>query len=114
MSGYKKGNKGGIGKFGAKRHRKFLHDNIQGLTKPAFQRLAQQAGVKSMNGYMYEELRGVTKFHLESILKNAVARVEHDRRKTLLLRDILNAVEDEGNHMAFSHAMKNAVSACKK
>lgn len=105
---------GGLGKSGGKRHRKFLHDNIQGLTKPAFQRLAHQAGVKSMNGYMYEELRGVAKFHLEYIMKDAIAHTEHERRKTLLLRDVLSAIEDSGNQMAFSHAMKKAVSACKK
>jgi len=34
MSGRGKGGKG-LGKGGAKRHRKVLRDNIQGITKPA-------------------------------------------------------------------------------
>ena len=34
MSGRGKGGKG-LGKGGAKRHRKVLHDNIQGIRKPA-------------------------------------------------------------------------------
>lgn len=34
MSGRGKGGKG-LGKGGAKRHRKILRDNIQGITKPA-------------------------------------------------------------------------------
>ena len=40
MSGRGKGGKG-LGKGGAKRHRKVLRDNIQGITKPAIRRLAR-------------------------------------------------------------------------
>ena len=39
MSGRGKGGKG-LGKGGAKRHRKMLRDNIQGITKPDIRRLA--------------------------------------------------------------------------
>ena len=46
MSGRGKGGKG-LGKGGAKRHRKVLRDNIQGITKPAIRRLARRGGVKS-------------------------------------------------------------------
>ncbi|GFR16723.1 histone H4 variant TH011 [Trichonephila clavata] len=45
MSGRGKGGKG-LGKGGAKRHRKVLRDNIQGITKPAIRRLARSGGVK--------------------------------------------------------------------
>ena len=45
MSGRGKGGKG-LGKGGAKRHRKVLRDNIQGITKPAILRLARRGGVK--------------------------------------------------------------------
>ena len=41
MSGRGKGGKG-LGKGGAKRHRKILRDNIQGITKPAIRRLARR------------------------------------------------------------------------
>ena len=37
MTGRGKGGKG-LGKGGAKRHRKVLRDNIQGITKPAIRR----------------------------------------------------------------------------
>ena len=47
MSGRGKGGKG-LGKGGAKRHRKILRDNIQGITKPAIRRLARRGGVKSL------------------------------------------------------------------
>ena len=49
----------GLGKGGAKRHRKVLRDNIQGITKPAIRRLARRGGVKRISGLIYEETRGV-------------------------------------------------------
>ena len=45
----------------AKRHRKVLRDNIQGVTKPAIRRLARRGGVKRISGLIYEETRGVLK-----------------------------------------------------
>ena len=68
MTGRGKGGKG-LGKGGAKRHRKVLRDNIQGIhkamfnclfiTKPAIRRLARRGGVKRISGLIYEETRGV-------------------------------------------------------
>ncbi|GJN15540.1 hypothetical protein PR202_gb02461 [Eleusine coracana subsp. coracana] len=54
MSGRGKGGKG-LGKGGAKRHRKVLRDNIQGITKPAIRRLAHRGGVKRISGLIYEK-----------------------------------------------------------
>ena len=65
MSGRGKGGKG-LGKGGAKRHRKVLRDNIQGITKPAIRRLARRGGVKRISGLIYEETRGVLKVFLEN------------------------------------------------
>jgi len=59
-----KGGKG-LGKGGAKRHRKILRDNIQGITKPAIRRLARRGGVKRISAMIYEETRGVLKTFLE-------------------------------------------------
>ena len=66
MSGRGKGGKG-LGKGGAKRHRKVLRDNIQGITKPAIRRLARRGGVKRISGLIYEETRGVLKVLADSI-----------------------------------------------
>ena len=66
MSGRGKGGKG-LGKGGAKRHRKVLRDNIQGITKPAIRRLARRGGVKRISGLIYEETRGVLKVIVFSI-----------------------------------------------
>lgn len=62
-----KGGKG-LGKGGAKRHRKILRDNIQGITKPAIRRLARRGGVKRISGLIYEETRGVLKIFLENVM----------------------------------------------
>ncbi|KAM1341808.1 hypothetical protein ACFX2F_006209 [Malus domestica] len=48
MTGRGKGGNG-LGKGGAKRHRKVLRDNIQGITKPTIRRLAHRGGVKRIN-----------------------------------------------------------------
>ena len=78
MSGRGKGGKG-LGKGGAKRHRKVLRDNIQGITKPAIRRLARRGGVKRISGLIYEETRGVLKVFLESVIRDAVTYTEHAR-----------------------------------
>ena len=81
MSGRGKGGKG-LGKGGAKRHRKILRDNIQGITKPAIRRLARRGGVKRISGLIYEETRGVLKVFLENVIRDAVTYTEHAKRKT--------------------------------
>ncbi|OXB54620.1 UNVERIFIED_CONTAM: hypothetical protein H355_005447 [Colinus virginianus] len=87
MSGRGKGGKG-LGKGGAKRHRKVLRDNIQGITKPAIRRLARRGGVKRISGLIYEETRGVLKVFLENVIRDAVTYTEHAKRKTRLVREI--------------------------
>jgi len=82
MSGRGKGGKG-LGKGGAKRHRKVLRDNIQGITKPAIRRLARRGGVKRISGLIYEETRGVLKVFLEHVIRDAVTYTEHARRKVI-------------------------------
>jgi len=82
MSGRGKGGKG-LGKGGAKRHRKVLRDNIQGITKPAIRRLARRGGVKRISGLIYEETRGVLKVFLENVIRDSVTYTEHARRKTV-------------------------------
>merc|ERR1712130_121435 len=86
MTGRGKGGKG-LGKGGAKRHRKVLRDNIQGITKPAIRRLARRGGVKRISGLIYEETRGVLKVFLENVIRDAVTYTEHAKRKTVTARD---------------------------
>ena len=86
-----------MGKGGAKRHRKILRDNIQGITKPvspatsmffvpeittsqAIRRLARRGGVKRISGLIYEETRGVLKIFLENVIRDSVTYTEHAKR----------------------------------
>ncbi|XP_026436379.1 histone H4-like [Papaver somniferum] len=70
MSGRGKGGKG-LGKGGAKRHRKVLRDNIQ-------------------------ETRGVLKIFLENVIRDAVTYTEHARRKTVTAMDVVYALKGQG------------------
>ncbi|KAK9952761.1 hypothetical protein ABG768_018568 [Culter alburnus] len=85
MSGRGKGGKG-LGKGGAKRHRKVLRDNIQGITKPAIRRLARRGG----------ETRGVLKVFLENVIRDAVTYTEHAKRKTVTAMDVVYALKRQG------------------
>ncbi|MBN3293442.1 H4 protein, partial [Polypterus senegalus] len=96
MSGRGKGGKG-LGKGGAKRHRKVLRDNIQGITKPAIRRLARRGGVKRISGLIYEETRGVLKVFLENVIRDAVTYTEHAKRKTVTAMDVVYALKRQGH-----------------
>ncbi|ODM86661.1 Histone H4 [Orchesella cincta] len=87
MTGRGKGGKG-LGKGGAKRHRKVLRDNIQGITKPAIRRLARRGGVKRISGLIYEETREFS--------KDAVTYTEHAKRKTVTAMDVVYALKRQG------------------
>ncbi len=86
----------GVGKGGAKRHRKVLRDNILGVTKPAIRRLARSGGVKRISGLIYEETRGVLKSFLEDTIRDAVTYTEHSRRKTVTALDVVYALKRQG------------------
>jgi len=86
----------GLGMGGARRHRKVMRDNILGITKPAIRRLARRGGVKRISGLIYEEARGVLKVFLESIMHDAVAFMEHARRKTITALDVIYALKRQG------------------
>ncbi|XP_028771467.1 histone H4-like, partial [Neltuma alba] len=91
------GKKGkGLGKRGAKRHRKVLHDNIQGITKTAIRRMARRGGVKRISGLIYKETRGVLKIFSENMIRDAVTYTEHARRKTLTAMDMVYALKRQG------------------
>ncbi|KAG2174560.1 hypothetical protein INT44_006823 [Umbelopsis vinacea] len=95
VTGRGKGGKG-LGKGGAKRHRKILRDNIQGITKPAIRRLARRGGVKRISGLIYEETRGVLKVFLENVIRDAVTYTEHAKRKTVTSLDVVYALKRQG------------------
>jgi len=74
MTGRGKGGKG-LGKGGAKRHRKVLRD---------------------ISGLIYEETRGVLKVFLENVIRDAVTYTEHAKRKTVTAMDVVYALKRQG------------------
>lgn len=95
MSGRGKG-AAGLGKGGAKRHRKVMRDSIQGITKPAIRRLARRGGVKRISGLIYEEARFVLRDFLDRVIRDAVIYTEHARRKTVTAMDVMYALKRNG------------------
>jgi histone H4 len=95
-----KGGKG-LGKGGCKRHRRYLRDNIQGITKPAIRRLARRGGVKRLSGLVYDEVRGVLRVFLEETISDAVTYSDHARRKTVTAQDVLYALKRRGRQLYF-------------
>lgn len=95
MTGRGKGGKG-LGKGGAKRHRKMLQDTSQGITKPAIRRLARRGGVKRISHTIYEEIRLVLKTFLENVIRDSVTYTEHAKRKTVTAMDVVYALKRQG------------------
>lgn len=98
MSGRGKGGKG-LGKGGAKRHRKILRDNIQGITKPAIRRLARRGGVKRISALIYDETRTVLRAFLSNVVKDAVLYADHGKRKTVTALDIVYSLKRQGRSL---------------
>ncbi|KAF1994781.1 histone-fold-containing protein [Amniculicola lignicola CBS 123094] len=72
-----------------KRHKKVLRDTIQSVTKGDIRRLARRGGVKRMSANIYDDIRAVLKQRLEVILRNIVAVVEYQGRKTVGVTDVI-------------------------
>ena len=112
MYGRGKGKKG-LGKGGAKRHRKILRDNIQGVSKPAIRRLARRGGVKRIGGLIYEETRHVLKMFLERVIRDAVTYTEYAKRKTVIPLDVVLALKRQG-HTLYGFGYPTAERARKR
>ncbi|KAF6759968.1 hypothetical protein DFP72DRAFT_988687 [Ephemerocybe angulata] len=83
MSGHGKGGKG-LGKGGAKRHRKILRATT---FRPAIHRLARRGAY--LRGLIYEETRGVLKIFVENVIRDSVTYTEHAERKTVTALDVV-------------------------
>ena len=110
MSGIGKG-KSGLGKGGkynAKRHKVSKYaEEIDGITKPSIRRLARRSGIKRINGFFYQDVRGTIKVFLEKILQDALIYTSYARRKTLTAADVIYALKKNdrpiyGFHKAIS------------
>ncbi|ODM74450.1 Histone H4, partial [Orchesella cincta] len=90
MTGRGKGGKG-LGKGGAKRHRKVLRDNIQGITKPAIRRLAR---VVESSVFLDSFTRRLVEFQ-KYFLRDAVTYTGTPK-KTVTAMDVVYALKRQG------------------
>merc|ERR1712058_145661 len=86
---------GGLGKGGAKRHRKILRDNIQGI------KACDQTSRPSWwcQAYLSHDLRGdpwCSEDFLEGVIRDAVTYTEHAKRKTVTSLDVVYALKRQG------------------
>jgi len=86
----------GKGKGGAKRHRRILRDNIQGISKPEIRRLARRAGIKRISGEFYEQGREALREFLKTIIGDAITYAEHANRKTIKAMDVIYSLKRNG------------------
>lgn len=95
-----------------RRRDKTTYGSRETITKHAITRLARLAGVKSLNGLIYEELRGVSVVFLEDVLSKAIAFTEHARRKTLSREDVLEGLRLE-NYPMYGTGQESDRDNCK-
>jgi histone H4 len=81
---------------GAKRHGRVLRDNIQGLEYHEIQRLAFRGGVRDMNHPCFEEIRGVTKWFMEKLLRGVITNTHHSRSNIVCAVDVTEALRFQG------------------
>lgn len=82
----------GKGKGAMQRHRRLLRDNILGITDPAIRRVAYRAGVKRISGSLYDRARTEVYQDLDVVLRRAILFARHADRKTVTVRDVLQAL----------------------
>lgn len=80
----------------AKKHRRVMRDNIQGIVAPQIKRLTQRYGVTTISGLIYNEVRGLLKVMLENVVRNSTTLMEHYHRKTITGSIVEAAMEIQG------------------
>jgi histone H4 len=93
MSGRGRGGKG-LGKGGAKRHRKVMRENIQGITKPAIRRLGRRGKPSSESAATSTKKSAVS--FVTSSRTSSATYTEHARRKTVTALDVIYALKRQG------------------
>ena len=81
------------------------------LTQSALNRLARKAGLKSMSGRMYAELRGLLIMALEHVLPKIRIYADHAGRKTVRSVDIKRAIQQL--QLGTIHQHEEILTKCK-
>ncbi|KAM0803033.1 histone-fold-containing protein [Usnea florida] len=86
----------GLGKGGLRRHRKVVRDSIRGITKGDIRRLARRGGIKRISGTIYDDARQAMIDRIKAILEECVIYLDHSKRKTVTVRDVIFALKRQG------------------
>ena len=79
-----KGGRSGGRKIDDKRRQRLvLRDAVHGISRASFCRMARRGGVERISGLIYEEMRGVMKVFMETIIHDAVLFAQYTHRKTI-------------------------------
>lgn len=92
--------------------RVIMRDSIQGVTDNSVKRMAYKAGIRKMSKESREEVRNYVKALVEELTKEALVYAETSKRNTISAKDIINAAQSRGNHIAFSSALTKT-KTCK-
>jgi histone H3/H4 len=80
----------------AHQHRKILKDRLSGVRKPALNRLAKMAGISRVSSDVYPALRAVLEEYVNNVAKTSVSYMDHCKRKTLNLMDVIQGIRSAG------------------
>ena len=83
----------GLGKNGAKRHRKVLHNNIYDITKSMIYHWARHGGINCISDVIYKETKGVLEIFLENMICDATNFIKHARCKTMIVMGVVYALK---------------------
>ncbi|CAJ0605745.1 unnamed protein product [Cylicocyclus nassatus] len=67
-----------------------------GITKTAIRRLARRAGVQRISEDIYEEIRCVLHLFIEEVISSAILYMEHAKRTTVTVMDVIYALKRKG------------------
>uniref|UniRef100_A0A6C0BF27 Core Histone H2A/H2B/H3 domain-containing protein n=1 Tax=viral metagenome TaxID=1070528 RepID=A0A6C0BF27_9ZZZZ len=77
--------------------RKVYRDNVYGITNNVIARLAHKAGVKTISGLIYKELRAIINNNfLEPVVQASLTYMEHANRVTVSREDVLEGFRIKG------------------
>jgi len=82
-----------------KRHQKATSKKAVGMSEPAFRRVARAGGIRQVPASMYEAKNKVLDHFFRITLEGAITFAANDRRKTVHVRDIKNAMAMRGRNV---------------
>lgn len=69
-----------------------ISSQLSSISKPALQRLAHVAGVKTISSTVFQVLREALHKYLERVLTQATKMMVNSRRKTIMVPDIVHSI----------------------